>query len=123
MSQPTDGTNGHAGTTAQPVCLLTRFSAVDDAAARGLAEALRGTAASVVTEPGHLTYDVLVDQADPTTLYVVETWASAEDAHRHEERVVTDGGVERVAPLLAEELTTMTLRPLQPVDDEDGEHA
>jgi hypothetical protein len=71
MSQTTDSTTGHAGDTAhqvdrsadartspEPVWLLTRFSAIDDAAARTLADELRTTAASVVARPGELTYGV-----------------------------------------------------------------
>lgn len=111
MSGPADGDTG-AAASREVVCLLTRFRAVDDVAVRELAAELRVTAAAVEAEPGHRSYNVFVDQDDPTSLYVVEAWASAADARRHAELVVTNGAVQRVAPLLAEELTTRTLHPL-----------
>jgi quinol monooxygenase YgiN len=131
MSQTMDSTTGHAGDTVHQVdrpadattspelaCRLTRFSAIDDAAARRLPMNC-ARPRSVITEPGHLTYGVFVDQTDATSLYVVESWASASDAHQHEELVVAGGTVERVVPLLAEELTTLTLRPVT-TDDFGG---
>ncbi len=111
-----------AATSPDQVCLVTRFSAVDDAALRKLVDELRATAASVVTEPGHVTYGVFTDQANARALYVIETWASAADARRHEELVVDNGAVARVAPLLAEELRTHTLRPVD-LDGHAGQAA
>jgi quinol monooxygenase YgiN len=125
VSTSAERTIGHAGSTAHPVqkpgravpnpervCLLTRFSAVDDTAAGRLLDELRGIAVSVVAEAGHLTYDVFADQADPRNLYVVETWAGASDARRHEELVLGNGAVERVTPLLTGPLQTLTLLPV-----------
>nr|WP_272923762.1 antibiotic biosynthesis monooxygenase [Streptomyces sp. SID3343] len=102
----------HAVPSAEPVCLVTRFSAVDDTAARGLFDELRAIAVSVVAEPGHLTYSVFADRDDPKNLYVIETWAGASDARRHEDLVLGNGTVERVTPLLAGPLRTLTLRPV-----------
>ncbi|MFE2541678.1 putative quinol monooxygenase [Actinacidiphila glaucinigra] len=113
MSPSADSTTGHTGGTAhsgrklehavpgpEPVCLVTRFSAVDNTAARELLDELRAIEVSVVAEPGHLVYNVFADQDDPKNLYVIETWTSAADAKRHEDLVIGDGTVERVAPLL-----------------------
>ncbi|WP_329187990.1 putative quinol monooxygenase [Actinacidiphila glaucinigra] len=121
MSPSADSTTGHTGGTAHsgrkpapavpsPVCLVTRFSAVDDTAARELLDELRAIEVSVVAEPGHLTYTVFADQDDPKDLYVIETWAGAADAQRHEDLVIGDGTVERVAPLLTGPLRTLALR-------------
>jgi len=125
MSPSADSTTGHTGGTAHPgrkldhavpgpesVCLVTRFSAVDDTAARGLLDELRAIAVSVVAEPGHLTYKVFADQDDPKNLYVIETWAGATDAQRHEDLVLGNGAVERVDPLLTGPLRTLSLRPV-----------
>ncbi|WP_197376862.1 putative quinol monooxygenase [Mycolicibacterium baixiangningiae] len=102
----------HAGPGSGPVCLVTQFAAVDDSAARRLQNELQALAASVVTEPGHLSYEVFADQDDPKNLYVIETWASASSARRHEDLVLNNGTVERVAPLLTGALQTLTLRPV-----------
>ncbi|MEU0971392.1 antibiotic biosynthesis monooxygenase [Streptomyces sp. NPDC005917] len=125
MSPSSDSTIGHAGGAVhpgrklehavsgpEPVCLVTRFSAVDDAAARGLLDELRAIAVSVVAEPGNLTYGVFADQDDPRDLYVIETWAGATDARRHEDLVLGNGTVKRVTPLLTGSLRTVTLRPV-----------
>ncbi|WP_225625933.1 putative quinol monooxygenase [Streptomyces werraensis] len=100
----------HAVPGPEPVCLVTRFSAVDDSAARQLLDELRAIAASVAAEPGHLTYEVFADSNNPQDLHVIETWASASDARRHEDLVVDSGAVERVAPFLTEPLRPLTLR-------------
>ncbi|MDX3215156.1 antibiotic biosynthesis monooxygenase [Streptomyces sp. ME02-6991-2B] len=126
MSPSADSTTGHAGDTAhpgrkpehavpgpEPVWLVTRFSAVDDTAARKLLDELRAIEVSVVAEPGHLAYNVFADQDDPRNLYVIETWAGAGDAERHEDLVIGDGTVERVAPLLTGPLRTLSLRPVE----------
>jgi quinol monooxygenase YgiN len=97
----------------EPVCLVTRFSAVDDVAALRLLDELRAIAVSVVAEAGHLTYNVFADQDDPKSLYVIETWACAADAQRHADLVLGDGTVERVAPLLRGPLRTITLKPVE----------
>jgi quinol monooxygenase YgiN len=102
----------HAVPGPEPVCLVTRFSAVDDTAARGLLNELRAMAMSVAVEPGHLTYGVFADQDDPKNLYVIETWAGATEARRHEDLVLGNGTVKRVAPLLTGPLRTLTLRPV-----------
>jgi quinol monooxygenase YgiN len=99
-------------TPASAVHLLTRFRAVDEDAARQTTELLRGTAAAVASEHGHLTYDVSAVEGDPTTLYVLETWASAVDARRHADLVLDNGAVDRVLPLLRERLDTVTLVPI-----------
>lgn len=133
MSPSADSTIGHAGGTVhpdrkpnhavpspepapkpepEPVCLVTRFSAVDDTAARGFLDELRAIAVSVVAERGHLTYNVFADRDDPKNLYVIETWACASDAQRHEDLVLGNGTVERVTPLLAGPLRTLALRPV-----------
>ncbi|WP_329459858.1 putative quinol monooxygenase [Streptomyces sp. NBC_01497] len=125
MSASADSTVGHAGHTVQtgrergqavpgpdPVCLVTRFTAVDDAAARGLLDELRAIEGSVVAEYGHLTYDVFADQDHPLDLYVIETWAGATDAQRHEDLVLGNGTVQRVMPLLTAPLRTLTLLPV-----------
>jgi quinol monooxygenase YgiN len=96
-------------TPPRAVRLLTRFQAVDEDAALHAAELLRGTAAAVASEHGHLTYDLSAVEGDPTTLYVLETWASADDARRHADVVLDNGAVDRVLPLLPERLDTVTL--------------
>ncbi len=101
--------NGAAPSSTSTVCLLTRFRAVDDQAAKQVTDALRTVADGIAAEPGHATYDVFAVDGDPTLLYVLETWASAADADRHARRVVDDGSVDRVLPLLGERLETMTL--------------
>lgn len=123
MSPSADTTTGHTGGTShsgrmlehavpgpEPVCLVTRFSAVDDTTARELLDELRAIEVSVVAEPGHVAYNVFADQDDPKNLYVIETWTNATDAKRHEDLVVGDGTVERVAPLLTGPLRTLSLR-------------
>ena len=95
------------------VSLLTWFSAVDASAARGVEDELRRMAQGVPDEPGHLFYEVYADEA-AATLYVVETWATSEDARRHQERVETTEAVGRVAPLLQKAPRTLTLRPVVP---------
>lgn len=45
-------------------------------------------------------------------MYVLETWGAPEDARRHRELVESSGAVERIGPLLGEELRTRTLRPV-----------
>jgi quinol monooxygenase YgiN len=102
----------HAVPGPGPVRLVTRFPAVDDSAAARLLDELRATTVSVEAEPGHLTYDVFADQDDPRSLYVIETWADASDAKRHEDLVLGNGTAERVAPLLTGPLRTLTLRPV-----------
>ncbi|MEJ2864789.1 putative quinol monooxygenase [Actinomycetospora flava] len=94
----------------EPVFLLSRFVATDEIAAGHLLADLRETSRAVTGEPGHLTYEVFLDHADPRALFVVESWVSGEDAERHERAVVTSGGVARVAPLLGEPISTRTLR-------------
>ncbi len=93
-------------------CLISCFAAVDETAAGSLTDDLRTTAAAVTAELGHLTYEVFADVTDPTKLYVVEKWASVADARRHEHLVVTTGAVDRIAPLIAEPIITLTLRPV-----------
>ena len=92
--------------------LLTRFRAVDEDAARQVGDLLRGTAAGAASEQGHLSYEVLAVATDPTTLYVLEAWASGEDAQRHADLVLAGDGIDRVLPLLRERLDTETLIPL-----------
>jgi quinol monooxygenase YgiN len=98
-----------ASSSTSTVRRLARFRAVDDQAAKQVTDALRTVADGIAAEPGHATYDVFAVDGDPTLLYVLETWASAADADRHARRVVDDGSVDRVLPLLGERLETMTL--------------
>lgn len=95
-----------------PTTLLTRFTAVDENAAEQTTDLLRATAAAVVAEPGHLSYDVFAVEGDPATLYVLEAWASAHDAGRHADLVLSNGAVDRVLPLLRAPLDTVTLIPI-----------
>lgn len=95
------------------VSLLTGFFAVGGAAAWRVEDELRRMAQMVPDERGYLSYDVYADEA-AATLYVVETWATSEDARRHQERVEANGAVGRVAPLLREVPRTLTLRPVVP---------
>jgi quinol monooxygenase YgiN len=92
--------------------LLTRLRAVDEDAARQTTDLLRATAAAVAAEQGHLRYDVFAVEGDPATLYVFEAWASADDARRHADLVLSNGAVDRVLPLLREPLDTVTLIPI-----------
>lgn len=92
--------------------LLTRFGAVDEDAAARIGVLLRGTATEVASEPGHVSYAVFAVEGDPTTLYVLESWASVADARRHADRVLGDGAVDRVLPLLGDRLDTVTLVPI-----------
>lgn len=103
---------GHAEPSPEPVCLVTRFAAVDDSAARGVSDELRAIAVSVVAEPGHLSYEIFADQDDPRNFYVIETWAGISHARRHEDLVLDNGAVERVVPLLTDAPRTLTLRPI-----------
>lgn len=96
----------------QETQLRTRFRAVDDDAARQIGDLLRGTAAAAASEPGLLSYDVFAVVGDPTTLYVLEAWESVDDARRHADLVLGNGGVDRVLPLLRERLDTVTLVPI-----------
>lgn len=90
--------------------LLTRFQAIDHEAGLRVTDGLRTIAEGIGDEAGHATYDVFAVEGDPTVFYVLETWASAEDAHRHADLVLDDRTVDRVLPLLGERLETQTLR-------------
>ncbi|WP_249998564.1 putative quinol monooxygenase [Actinoplanes sp. M2I2] len=103
-----------------PICLVSRFEAVDAAAFHTLVDELRKTAASVTDEPGHVAYELLIELSTARTLYVVERWATEADARRHEQLVVSNGAVDRVAPLLAEPINTVTLAPV-PAEHEGGD--
>lgn len=92
--------------------ILTRFRALDEKAARETADLLRETAAAVAAEQGHLRYDAFAVEGDPATLYVFEAWASADDARRHADLVLSNGAVDRVLPLLRERIDTVTLIPI-----------
>ncbi len=102
---------GSAATSAR-THLLTGLHATDAQAARKVAGQLRDAAAAAASEKGHLTYDVFEVRGDPATLYVHETWASAEDARRHAGLGVTRDGADRITPLLAGGLDTVELIPL-----------
>ncbi len=45
-------------------------------------------------------------------MYVLEAWVSIDDARRHADLVLGNGGVDRVLPLLRERLDTVTLIPI-----------
>lgn len=74
-----------------------------------MADGLRTIAEGSANESGHGTYDIFAVENDPTVLYVLETWASVDDAHHHADLVLNDGTVDRVLPLLGERLETVTL--------------
>lgn len=96
----------------QETQLRTRFRAVDEDAARQVGDLLRSTAVAAASEQGHLSYEAVAVEGDPTTLYVLEAWASVDDARRHADLVLGNGGVDRVLPLLRERLDTVTLVPI-----------
>lgn len=96
----------------QEIRLRTRFRAVDLDAAQTIIGLLRATAAAAASEQGHLSYDVFAVEGDPTTLCVLEMWASVDDARRHADLVLGNGGANRVLPLLREPLDTVTLIPI-----------
>ncbi|MBV9048170.1 MAG: antibiotic biosynthesis monooxygenase [Solirubrobacterales bacterium] len=102
----------HPRSDRTPGYLLTRLRASDPQSAREISKRLEATAGAAVSEPGHISYEVFVVADDPTTFYVSETWASAEDATRHIELVQRTGAVEAIAPLLAESLHPLTLVPV-----------
>lgn len=92
--------------------LITHFDAVDAPSADDLAGRLADNAHRVADEPGSLAYEVLRDLADPAAVCVVETWATRQDAERHERLVATNGALAAIAPLLRIDPATRTWVPV-----------
>lgn len=109
---------GEARRDRGPVILHTDILAVDDSAAALLAARLEQAARDVTSEPGLLAYSVLASTGDPTALFVTETWATGADAQRHIDRVACSGAVEAIAPLLREDLNTISFVRLAEADAE-----
>ena len=94
--------------------LFSTFIANSESAARELRDRLLGMVAPTRSEPGSVTYEVLAAADEATTLYVIESWNTREDAERHALRVVADGLVSRAEPLLNGPITSLWLEPATP---------
>ena len=96
--------------------LFSTFRTNSESAARELRGRLLEMVAPTRSEPGCLTYEVLATVDETTTLYVIETWNTREDAERHAQRVLDDGLVSRAEPLLNGPITSLWLEPATPAE-------
>lgn len=96
------------------ITLFSTFRANSDLAARELRDRLLGMVSPTRSEPGSVTYEVLTTADEATTLYVIETWNTREDAEQHTQHVVDDGLISRAEPLLNGPITSLWLEPATP---------
>lgn len=94
------------------VKVLTKFEAKDQEAASKLEVIFHHLSQEVITEPGYISYEVLMVK-DLPHYFIYETWASEKDLQQHIKKVAESGYALQATPLISNSPENIILQNLK----------